>query len=71
MFGIFILGFGVVGFAWLLEWHFAPPLWVHAVIWIPMTIVAALAILPPLKGLTVAVQHRFRSVNEPERPGAT
>jgi hypothetical protein len=28
-------------------------------------------LLRPLKGLTVAIQHRVRSVGDPERPGAS
>jgi uncharacterized protein (DUF983 family) len=71
VFGIFILGFGVVGLAALLEWLFRPPLWLQAAVWIPVTIGGAVLVLKPLKGLTIALQYRFRSVDEPGRPGAT
>jgi uncharacterized protein (DUF983 family) len=71
VFGIFILGFLIVGLAIALELLAAPPLWLHAVIWLPITFLASIALLRPLKGLTVAVQYRYRSVDEPERPGAT
>lgn len=71
VFGIFILGFAVTGIAGWIEYVYAPPLWLHAVIWLPVTVLGALVLLRPLKGLTIAAQFRFRSVDEPERPGAT
>ncbi|MFO1129217.1 MAG: DUF983 domain-containing protein [Rhodospirillales bacterium] len=71
VFGIFILGFLIVGLAVALEIMAAPPLWVHVVLWTPVTLIATIAILRPLKGMTIAAQYRYRSVEEPERPGAT
>ncbi len=68
---MFILGFGIVGLAWLLEILLSPPLWAHAVIWIPVTVIGAVVLLRPLKGLTVAAQYRFRAVDEPGRLGGT
>ena len=71
VFGIFILGFLIVGLAVALELLVSPPLWVHAIIWAPITLAASIAVLRPLKGMTIAAQYRYRSVEEPERPGAT
>ncbi|MFZ1415226.1 MAG: DUF983 domain-containing protein [Defluviicoccus sp.] len=71
VFAIFILGFVIVGLAVWLEAVAEPPLWVHALVWIPVTIAGAIALLRPLKGMTIAAQYRFRSVEERERPGAT
>lgn len=71
VFGIFILGFVIVGVAAWLEVVWEPPLWLHALVWIPLTIVGAVGLLKPLKGMTIAAQYRFRSVEERERPGAT
>jgi uncharacterized protein (DUF983 family) len=68
---IFILGFGIFCLAWLMEVLLAPPLWLHAVIWTPLTVLGAILLLRPAKGLTVAAQYRFRAVDEPERPGGT
>ena len=68
---IFILGTGVVALAWMLEWLLEPPLWVHAAVWLPVTVLGAVVLLKPLKGLTIAMQFRFRAVDEPERPGGT
>lgn len=67
--GIFILGFGIMGLAWLLEVWLQPPLWLHAVVWIPLTVIGAVALLRPLKGLTIAIQYCVRSVEEPAKPG--
>jgi uncharacterized protein (DUF983 family) len=68
---IFILGFAIVGLAMALEYLVAPPLWLHAVIWIPVTVLGAVLLLRPLKGLTIATQFRVRAVDGPERPGGT
>jgi uncharacterized protein (DUF983 family) len=71
VFAIFILGFGICGLAAVVEYLFTPPLWLHAALWLPLTLLGTVALLRPLKGLTVALQYRFRAVDEPERPGAT
>jgi len=68
---IFVLGFVIVGLAWVLEVFLTPPLWVHAAIWIPLTVIGSIVLLRPLKGLTVALQYRYRAVDEPEQPGGT
>lgn len=65
----FILGAGIVGPAALLELTVAPPLWVHAVLWGPLVIAGTLAVLRPLKGITVALQYRYRGLDEPPRLG--
>lgn len=68
---IFILGFGVIGLAWAVERLVTPPLWIHAALWIPLTVAGTLLLLRPLKGLTVATQYCVRSVDEPTQPGGT
>jgi uncharacterized protein (DUF983 family) len=65
----FILGTVVVGLAALLELTVAPPLWVHAVLWGPLVVGGSIGILRPLKGATIAIQYRYRSVDEPTPPG--
>jgi len=67
--GIFILGFGVVGLAVWVEFAFALPLWVHGLIWAPVILGGAVGLLRPLKGVTVALQYRFRAVDESTKPG--
>ena len=42
VFVILILGFIIAGLALMLETAFEPPLWLHAIIWIPLIVVASL-----------------------------
>lgn len=59
---IMILGFVVVGLALVIEVKFQPPLWLHAVLWLPLTLVGGIALLRPLKAWLVAeAYHRRRS----------
>ncbi|MGV8853761.1 MAG: DUF983 domain-containing protein [Devosia sp.] len=37
---------------------FNPPPYVHLMLWIPATIIFSLALLPPFKGVLVALQYR-------------
>ena len=57
VFVILILGF-VVGFAFWVDVAFTPPLWVHALIWPPVILGGAPAMLRPLKAGLAA--QRFR-----------
>lgn len=61
VFIILIVGFLVVGLALFVEFTWSPPLWVHALIWVPAVIGSSLAMLRPLKGLFVAVQFRTKA----------
>jgi uncharacterized protein (DUF983 family) len=53
---IVIVGHIVVAATLVVEVTFAPPLWLHAVIWLPVTTAMALALLQPVKGAVVAFQ---------------
>ena len=66
---ILVIGGIVVGMAWMMEVTFQPPLWLHAALWGPITLGLSLGMLPLLKGLSVALQYRFRSTEEEPRPG--
>jgi len=55
-FVILITGHIVVPTALLVETEFGPPLWLHAVIWGPLTLALALALLQPVKGAIVGWQ---------------
>jgi len=61
VFIIFILGFVVVPLALWVEATFAPPLWVHMVIWPVVIVGGALALLRPAKGILIALQFRHRA----------
>jgi len=56
-FAILLLGLIVVGLALIVEVRFAPPLWVHAILWLPLILVGAIAILRPLKATLVALHY--------------
>lgn len=61
VFVIFILGALVVLFAIVLEFSFAPPLWVHMAIWPIVIVVGAIALLRPAKALLIALQFRNKA----------
>ena len=58
VFVILIVGFVVVGMALWLEVTVAPPLWVHLLLWIPLTFLLALPLLRALKGLMIGLQFK-------------
>jgi uncharacterized protein (DUF983 family) len=68
---IFILGAAAVALALWIEFTFFPPLWVHLVLWPLLVIGGAIGLLRPLKGLTVALQYKVRSVEEPPETGGS
>lgn len=61
VFVILIAGFVVVACALIVEFKFAPPLWVHALLWLPLIVATTLLPLRPLKGLMVALQYHHRA----------
>jgi uncharacterized protein (DUF983 family) len=61
VFIIFIAGFIVVGSALVVELVYAPPIWVHAVLWGPLILATTLLPLRPMKGLMVALQYHHRA----------
>lgn len=61
VFVILFAGFIVAGSALITEAVYAPPLWVHALLWGPLAVIVSLAPLRPLKGLLIALQYRFQA----------
>ena len=55
-FTMFIVGHFVVGFVLSAEVAYAPPAWVHAAIWLPLTLISSLLLLPVIKGALVGYQ---------------
>ncbi len=60
VFLIFILGFALVPLALLFENIFAPPLWVHGVLWGFVALALTLGMLRPLKAFVIALQFKHR-----------
>src|ERR1700712_5291771 len=53
---IVIVGHIVVGLVLAVEAAYAPPLWLHALIWLPLTFAMSLALIQPVEGAVGAVQ---------------
>jgi uncharacterized protein (DUF983 family) len=60
VFAILLLGMLVVGLAALVEINFSPPIWVHLLLWTPLIVIGAVAMLRPLKAGLIALQYRHR-----------
>ena len=60
VFAILVLGMLVVGLAALVEVNFSPPIWVHLLLWAPLILIGAVAMLRPLKAGLIALQYRHR-----------
>lgn len=58
-FTIFIVGHIIVGGMLVLEKAVTPPLWVHAAIWLPLTLALAMLLLRPIKGATVGLMFKL------------
>ena len=39
---------------------YRPPLWLHAALWLPLTVILTLLILPSVKGALIALQWALR-----------
>jgi len=68
---LLILGTILVALAVWVEFRFEPPIWVHVVLWGPIGLGMTLWLLPRLKGIGVALQHKYRSTADPTKPGGT
>ena len=68
---MFIVGHIVVGLVMVVESHYAPELWVHALIWPALLLALSLFLLPRIKGAAVGLQwalrmHGFSREKSPE-----
>ncbi len=61
VFVIMFSGFIVVGGALAVEMLYAPPFWVHAVLWVPLVFLTAVVPLRPIKGILIALQYHHRA----------
>jgi uncharacterized protein (DUF983 family) len=65
VFVIFFLGLIVVGLAAWVELRFAPPIWVHLLLWTPLIVGGAILMLRPLKAGLIALQYRHHLLLAP------
>ncbi len=61
VFVVLVLGFVVVGLAAWVEFVFAPPLWMHGVLWFPFILVASVFLLRIFKATLIALQFRHQA----------
>jgi uncharacterized protein (DUF983 family) len=61
VFVILLAGFVVVGAALVVEFKYAPPFWLHAVLWGPLILVTTLLPLRLMKGLMIALQYHHKA----------
>ena len=61
VFLIFLLGTVLVPLALLVESVFAPPLWVHAVLWTAVALSVTIGLLRPTKAYVIALQYKHRA----------
>jgi uncharacterized protein (DUF983 family) len=67
VFIILLAGFIVVACALIVEFKYAPPVWVHAILWGPLIVATTLLPLRPMKGLMIALQfHHKAAEGRPE-----
>ena len=65
VFVILFLGFIVVALAAWVEIDFAPPIWVHLMLWTPLILGGAILMLRPLKAGLIALQYRHHLLSVP------
>jgi uncharacterized protein (DUF983 family) len=71
-FTIVIVGHVVVSLLMTVELLYGPPLWLHLALWLPLTILLSLLLLPIVKGALVGLQwalrmHGFEHVSNASR----
>jgi uncharacterized protein (DUF983 family) len=68
VFVILFLGLLIVGLAAWVEIKFSPPIWLHLLLWMPLIIAGAIAMLRPLKAGLIALQYRHELLHIPPAP---
>jgi uncharacterized protein (DUF983 family) len=57
---VLIVGGIVVALALLTEVRYQPPVWLHLLLWLPLTLVLVLALMRPFKAMLIALQYKHR-----------
>ena len=57
---VLVVGFVVVIAALLVEVRYGLPVWLHLLVWLPLSVMLCLVLMRPLKGLLIALQYRHR-----------
>jgi uncharacterized protein (DUF983 family) len=56
-----IVGIVIVALAMWVEFAFEPPIYVHMLLWLPLTVLLSVAMVRPAKGLMVALQYKHKA----------
>jgi len=64
---VLIVGAIVVTLALLAEVAWQPPVWLHLVVWLPLTVILVLALMRPFKATLIALQYKHRRDDFGER----
>jgi uncharacterized protein (DUF983 family) len=64
---ILIVGGIVVGLALITEVKYGPPVWLHLLLWLPLTMALVLALMRPFKAMLIALQYKHRRHDFGER----
>ena len=64
---ILIVGAIVVGLALFVEVSYSPPVWLHLLLWLPLTMALVLALMRPFKAILIALQYKHRRHDFGER----
>lgn len=64
-FAILIVGFLVTFAAGYVEFAYAPPMWLHAVLWLPFTLLACIYILRAAKAWLIALELKTNRMKDP------
>ena len=59
---IFLIGAIVVGLAMWLELSVSPPWWLHMLLWVPLTVIGAVAALRVSKGVLLGLEYKHDAV---------
>ncbi len=61
VFVILLVGMLILGTAVIVEFTWHPPMWLHALIWVPLVLGLSIGLLRPLKGILIALQYRHKA----------
>jgi uncharacterized protein (DUF983 family) len=61
VFVILFAGFVVVGAALVTEMLYQPPIWLHAVLWLPLILITTILPLRLMKGVLIALQYHHKA----------
>jgi uncharacterized protein (DUF983 family) len=56
---IVIVGHAIIPSVLMVEANYGPPVWLQLLIWLPATLISALALLQPIKGAIVGLQWQL------------